>query len=117
MRLEKPSKPEKWDLPADISLRSALQRAKQETQSKLDGTLAGGNTMLPDMLSKTRTLGGTQKITSLLAKSTPRHEMFLTCNTAVEMTAALHRTLIIPVKGNMNVKRDFVFFSLCISLK
>ena len=39
VRLEKPSKPEKWDLPADISLKSALTRANEEVQSKLDGTL------------------------------------------------------------------------------
>ena len=112
VRLEKPSKPEKWDLPADISLRGALQRAKLATQSKLDGTLAGSNTMLPDLLSKTRTLGGTQKITSLLAKSTPRHEMFLTCNTAVEMSAALHRALILPVKGNIETNAIAMPFSL-----
>jgi hypothetical protein len=43
VRLEKPSQPEKWDLPADISLRSALARAKQEAQSKLDGTMALGS--------------------------------------------------------------------------
>jgi hypothetical protein len=97
VRLEKPSKPEKWDLPADISLKSALQRAKEEAQSRFDGTLAG-TAKLPDVLNKSGTKGRTGTM-SLLAKPTPRHEMFLTCNTAVEMSAALHRALIDPKKG------------------
>jgi hypothetical protein len=97
VRLEKPSKPEKWDLPADISLKSALQRAKEEAQSRFDGTLAG-TAKLPDVLNKSGAKGRTGTM-SLLAKPTPRHEMFLTCNTAVEMSASLHRALIDPKKG------------------
>lgn len=34
VRLEKPSHPEKWDLPTDLSLLSALQRARDSTTSK-----------------------------------------------------------------------------------
>jgi hypothetical protein len=113
VRLEKPSKPEKWDLPADISLKSALLRAKEETQSRLDGTLAGTE-KLPNLLNKSKTLGCTGKRTmSMVAKPTPRHEMFLTCNTAVEMSAALHRSLIDPKKGTYF---DSERFSSCLFL-
>ena len=109
VRLEKPSKPEKWDLPADISLKSALVRAKQEAQSKLDGTMAvtaGGTTALPDLSNtmNSTSLGQTKSRTvNMLAKPTPRHEMFLTAGTAVEMSAALHRALIDPTnKGKID---------------
>jgi len=105
VRLEKPSKPEKWDLPADISLRSALDRAKQETQSKLDGTLAG--TAAFSGLGQTGgTLGGTltKHTVNVLSKPPPRHELFLESNTAVEMTAALYRALIEPRKAVVDPK-------------
>lgn len=102
VRLEKPSRPEKWDLPADLSLRSAMQRAKAEAQSRLDGTLAGTAQRLPALngISTGRPTGAATSTLSMLAKPTPRHEMFLACNTAVEMSAELHRSLIDPGKGN-----------------
>ena len=99
VRLEKPSKPEKWDLPADISLRSALGRAKQEAQSKLDGTLAITGTVDLTQTGAGGTLGGTLRTKArpaYVSKPPPRHEMFLASNTAVEMTAALYRALIVP---------------------
>ncbi len=93
VRLEKPSKPEKWDLPADISLRGALERAKNEAQSKLDGTLAvGGNGTM------------TMKSTTGRAKMSqpPRHELFLRSGTNVEMTASLYRKLLPDVSAFEN---------------
>ena len=98
VRLEKPSKPEKWELPADMSLKSALQRAKLETQSRLDGTLAGTNSSTLPTISRA-TAGRSQTVSSMLTKPTPRHELFLVNNTAVEITAALHRSLIAPKTG------------------
>eukprot|EP01034_Spumella_vulgaris_P034753 gene34753-42863_t len=83
VRLEKPSKPEKWDLPADISLRSALDKAKSDTQSRLDGTLAiGGGTTLLRATGKAKT-------------NPPRHELFITSGTNVQMSASLHRKLLV----------------------
>ena len=35
VRLEKAAKPEKWDIPADISLRNALKRSLAEDMSRL----------------------------------------------------------------------------------
>lgn len=99
VRLEKPSKPEKWDLPADISLKSALSRAKEEARSKLDGTLALNGT-LPALGGTSNSLSATAKsrTMSILSKPTPRHEMFLSSGTAMEMTASLLRALIEPAK-------------------
>lgn len=77
VRLEKPSKPEKWDLPGDISLRSALLRRKEEERSRLDGTLAG-----------TVTKGGAGK-----PSGPPRHECFFTFSTHMEVDAYLYRRL------------------------
>jgi len=88
VRLEKPAKPEKWDLPPDISLKSALIRAKEEEQSRLDGTLAA-NAMTRSATTGTGTLRSQMKY-----KGPPRHELFLTNGTFVELSAALHRKLI-----------------------
>lgn len=77
VRLERPSKPEKWDLPADISLKSALQRIKSEEQSKLDGTLA---------VTK-----ATKR--NINKSNPPRHELFIVSGTNVELTASLYRKL------------------------
>lgn len=98
VRLEKPSKPEKWDLPADISLKSALTRAKEEQQSKLDGTLALNGTLPALGGTLGSTLGATAKSRVILSKPAPRHEMFLSNGTAMEMTASLLRALIEPAK-------------------
>ena len=35
VRLEKAAKPEKWDIPEDISLRNALERSLAEDMSRL----------------------------------------------------------------------------------
>jgi len=75
VRLEKASKPEKWDLPEDISLRAAMERSLAEELSKLDGTLA---------VTKR----------SLLSTRPPKHEMFFTCGTTLKLVASLHRKLI-----------------------
>ena len=72
VRLEKPSKPEKWCRPSDISLRSALSRAlEEETRGSL-----------------LRRKG----------KEKPRHEKFLSNTTRVIITAELHRMLKHPVE-------------------
>ena len=78
VRLERPSKPEKWDLPADISLKSALERMKLEEQSKLDGTLA---------------VSGTSK-KGFSKSNPPRHELFIESGTTLDLTASLYRKLI-----------------------
>lgn len=77
VRLEVPSKPEKWDLPADISLKSALRRKKEEERSRLDGTLAG-----------TTAAAGKKS-------GPPRHELFFTSGTHVEVDAFLYRKLLL----------------------
>ncbi len=65
VRLEKPSKPEKWDLPSDMSLIKALEHAKNNAGKPLHT----GN------------------------KNPPRHERFLVCGTTLTVTAELHRHL------------------------
>lgn len=79
VRLEKPSKPDKWDLPPDISLKSALARVSAEKQSQLDGTLAVNSTM------------NTQK---LLKKIPPRHELFSKFGTYIDLSVELKRKLL-----------------------
>ena len=39
VRLEKAAKPEKWDIPSDISLRNALERSLAEDMSRLVSSL------------------------------------------------------------------------------
>lgn len=73
VRLEKPSKPEKWHRPSDISLRAALSRAIEAE-------------------AKQKTLES-QGINTSKSKDRPRHEKFLANNTHVVMTAELHRML------------------------
>jgi hypothetical protein len=73
VRLEKPSKPEKWHRPSDISLRGALSRAI-EAEAKMKILEAQGMNMNK-------------------SKDRPRHEKFLANNTHVVMTAELHRML------------------------
>lgn len=95
VRLEKPSKPEKWDLPADISLKSALLRAKEESKSRLDGTLALNSTVK----STGTTLANGRRSNSsnsVAIQQQQRHEMFFTAGTAVELTASLYRKLLPP---------------------
>ena len=103
VRLEKPARPEKWDLPADMSLKSALQRAQQEAQSRLDGTLAvtrtgpGTGTV---SAAGTGTLGRSKRKggAGLPPKPIPRHERFFECSTHVQLTTQLHRR-ILPLSG------------------
>lgn len=78
--LAKPSKPEKWDLPSDISLRAALQRDKAQRQSELDGTMALNGT------------AGSTKRTRAVTQP-PRHEQFASCGTSISFSAALHRRI------------------------
>lgn len=66
VRLEKPSRPEKWDLPSDLSLKHALQRA----------VAARGKQEKPRVI-----------------KQPPRHELFLVNGTYLSVTATLHRSL------------------------
>ncbi len=86
VRLSKPSKPQKWQRPSDISLRSALLRVEAEAQSRLDGTLAGS--------VQASTMGATSRHN----KDPPRHEKFLSLNTYFVASAELHRGLEHPEK-------------------
>jgi hypothetical protein len=73
VRLEKPSKPEKWHRPSDVSLRAALLRAVDE-EARVKALEAQG-------------------IDTRKPKDKPRHEKFLTRSTHIIMTAELHRML------------------------
>lgn len=66
VRLEKPSHPEKWSLPSDLSLKQALSHAKS----------VRGKVEKPRVIKKP-----------------PRYELFLTNGTYLSMTAELHRHL------------------------
>lgn len=93
-RLEKPAKPEKWDLPADISLKSAMARAKEESQSRFDGTLA---VTQRSSFGSCRMVGAgaTKKRTVVVAsKPPPRHERFFAVGTNLSLVASLHRKLL-----------------------
>ncbi len=90
VRLEKPSKPDKWDLPADVSLRSALKRAQAERDSKLDGTMVA------------RSAGGTSS--SRTTRQPPPHERFFTSGTCIEMAASLHRKLNVEPPVHMTLR-------------
>jgi hypothetical protein len=94
VRTEKPSKPEKWDLPADMSLRTALERSLAEEMSRLDGTLA----VTSSSLSKTRTRTKTTE--------PPRHELFFQFGTEVKLTAELHRKLVSEFAGKQKHAKE-----------
>eukprot|EP01038_Epipyxis_sp_PR26KG_P013134 gene13134-17601_t len=81
--LEKPAKPEKWDLPSDISLRSALVVAKQKEDKKMNLLLTETNN---NNLSTTQIM---KKKLSLL----PYYERFSQCETYLELSVELHRKL------------------------
>lgn len=119
VRLEKPSKPDKWDLPADISLKGALQRAQAEKANRYGGTMAVGGTMGGTMGKMTGTIGmtGVTGMTGTMTtmkkkkgKKPPHHELFFACGTCVEMKASLYRKLVITdvvdPKSGERLKRD-----------
>eukprot|EP01040_Poterioochromonas_malhamensis_P016012 gene16012-18063_t len=77
VRLEKPSHPEKWDLPADMSLKKALVAAREkEEQLKLNSS---GDTSTVKLFKA--------------SKRQPRYELFLSNNTNISMKARLIRKL------------------------
>ena len=100
VRLQKPSKPIRWKMPTDFSLREALLAKQAEDQSRLDGTLAvqvGDTMQLNATLGSTAggqgsLLGGSHR-KSLELKEPPRHERFIECGTRLELIAQLHRML------------------------
>ena len=92
VRLKRPSKPQKWARPDDISLRSALSRELAEQQSRVDGTMAlAGGTLAATMMSASSTMGKSSKV-----QSKPRHEQFEDSGTRLTMSAELHRRLTHP---------------------
>jgi hypothetical protein len=73
IRLQKPSKPIKWSMPTDISIKKMLQQSMDQDQSKLNGTLAP---VLP---------------TALPMNVRPRYELFFVSETSLKITAKLIR--------------------------
>jgi hypothetical protein len=41
--MSKPTKPDRWSRPSDISLKKAMEKAQLESASRLDGTMAISN--------------------------------------------------------------------------
>jgi hypothetical protein len=75
VRLQKPSKPIKWSMPTDISIKKMLHQSRDEDQSKLNGTLAP---ILP---------------TNLPMNIRPRYEQFFVNETTLKISAKLLRKL------------------------
>jgi hypothetical protein len=88
VQLSKPSKPQKWSRPSDISLRSALRRVEAENQSRMDGTLAGSAT-------GSSTMGATGGHRTKVYDP-PRMEKFKENGTSMIMSGELRRKLAHP---------------------
>lgn len=85
VKLAKPSKPERWARPDDMSLRSALNRAVEEEKSMMDGTLA----VTTSNFGASKTMNKTSKNKWIR----PVHEQFRDCGTRIIMCAELLRKL------------------------
>jgi hypothetical protein len=96
VKLAKPSKPDRWSKPDDMSLRTALNRAAEEEKSMMDGTLAVTSSNFGASKS------GTMSKTSKNKWIRPVHEQFHDCGTRVIMCAELLRKLHHP-KENPSV--------------
>lgn len=113
VRPEKPSKPQRWSRPDDISLKSFLDRDALESQSRLDGTLAIGDQTLGNLAITTTShtsdeafkvsFGDTKTSVSGLTKkkhstkrNLPHYEQFLDYSTSLLVSAELHRKLLHP---------------------
>eukprot|EP01039_Chlorochromonas_danica_P008534 gene8534-9407_t len=81
VRLEKPSRPSRWDLPSDLSLLSALQRTKQRQQQPPQPQEEEGS----QQKGKQATQGVGRKWTR------PRHELFLENQTFLRFSCEWHR--------------------------
>jgi hypothetical protein len=95
IRLEKPTHPERWDLPEDMSLKKALTRAK-ELESELAAAKLearnnnNNNNTLQRSLTSTSTSSG---LKAKKSKPPPRVELFLSNNTNITVKVKLTRSL------------------------